>query len=375
MERPPVKVAVVKSDNRRGAVAQALALLHDDLSVCSSEHVLIKPNLVSYQRQLASTHADTLSATLDAIFSTGAKSATIAEGASNATAGFDRFGYRRQTFGRPVDYFDINRDETEWVPVQLSAMDGSRLTARVSKTVAENRCRVSLALAKTHVTSIVTLSLKNMLSSIHPADRIMMHGNRGGNGYHGWKRLAVEFLKGDSMLVNALTRTLGRIKNARNTWTGADQPGAWKSLNAKQLGFLRSVEAMNHNLVSLSRVVKPHVSIVDGFVGMHREGPRHGTPINLGVVIAGTDAVAVDAVASAVMGFDPLRIGYLAYAEVAGLGTACLDDVIIVGDPIKSVRRKFVPHSNFAVARYWDRLAVLKGPHARVKAPASAEVR
>jgi uncharacterized protein (DUF362 family) len=375
MERTPVKVAVVKSDNRRGAVAQALALLDDDLKACSSSHVLIKPNLVSHQRQLASTHADTLSATLDAVFSAGASRATIAEGASNASAGFERFGYHRELAGRPVDYFDLNRDESEWVPVQLSALDGSPLTARVSKTVAENPCRVSLALAKTHVTSIVTLSLKNMLSSIHPSDRIMMHGSKGGNGYQGWKRLAVEFLKGDSALVNALTRTLGRVKNARNAWAGTDRPGAWKSLSSKQLGFLRSVEAMNRNLVALSRVVKPHVSVVDGFMGMHREGPRHGTPIKLGVIVAGTDAVAVDAVAAAVMGFDPLRIGYLAYAEAAGLGTACLDDVVILGDPISSVRRRFVPHSNFAVARYWDRLAVLRGPHARVQKPVPAEVR
>ena len=52
---------------------------------------------------------------------------------------------------------------------------------------------------KTHVTAMVTFGLKNMLSSIHPADRIMMHGHAGGgNGYRGWKRLAVEFLKGDS---------------------------------------------------------------------------------------------------------------------------------------------------------------------------------
>jgi uncharacterized protein (DUF362 family) len=373
MERPLVKVAVVKSDNRRGAVAQALNLLANDLKDCSAEHVLIKPNLVSHQRQLPSTHADTLSATLDAVFAAGAVRATIAEGASDASAGFRRFGYHREVYGRPVDFLDINRDETEWLPLQLSAMDGSSLTARVSKTISENPFRVSLALAKTHVTSIVTLSLKNMLSSIHPADRIMMHGSKGGNGYAGWKKLAVEFLKGDSFAVNWLTRCMGRLKSAQGNHD--DRPGAWKSLNQKQLGFLRSVEAMNRNLVALSKVVKPHLSIVDGFIGMHREGPRHGTPLPLGVVIAGTDAVAVDAVAAAVMGFNPLRIGYLAYAEAAGLGSTCLDQMTIVGDPISSVRRRFVPHSNYSVARYWDRMAILNGPHVRARATELAEVR
>jgi uncharacterized protein (DUF362 family) len=367
MDRPQVKVAVVKSDNRRGAMAQALTLIADDLNATVAPHSLLKPNLVSHKRQLPSTHADAFSAAVDALFAAGAGRITAAEGASDATAGFERFGLRREVAGRAVDFLDLNRDEHEWVPVDLTAVDGSKLTARVSRTIAENPCRVSLALAKTHVTSIVTLSLKNMLSSIHPADRVMMHGSRGGgNGYTGWKRLAIEFLKGDSAAVNVLTRTMGRAKNLRNRLSGADGSGTWTKLRGKELGYVRSVDAMNRNLVALSRLVKPHVSLIDGFVGMHREGPRHGTPIPLGVAIAGTDAVAVDAVAAAVMGFDPLKIGYLAYAEAAGLGTASLGAIEVVGDPIAAVRRRFVPHSNHALARHWDRLAVLRGPHVKL---------
>ena len=184
-----VNVAVVRGDNRRGAVAEALALIADDLRDCVTPHVLIKPNLVSHRVQLPSTHADTLSATLDAVLAAGAAAVTVAEGASDATAGFERFGYHREAWGRPVRFLDLNRDETEWEPLELTGVDGAPLTARLSRTIARPTCRVSLALAKTHVTSMVTLSLKNMLSSIHPADRIMMHGHAGGgNGYRGWKR-------------------------------------------------------------------------------------------------------------------------------------------------------------------------------------------
>lgn len=374
MERQTMKarVAVVRSDNRRGAMAQALALIAEDLRTHMAPGVLLKPNLVSHQRQLPSTHADALSAVADAVFAAGAQTAIIAEGASDATAGFERFGFHREMHGRPVRFFDINRDETDWVPLSLSAIDGSPLQARVSKTIAESPYRVSIALAKTHVTSIVTLSLKNMLSSIHPKDRVMMHGTRGGgNGYTGWKRFAVEFLKGDSAMVNSLTRAMGRARLLKHQYEGANQDDAWKHFTGKDLGYLRSVEAMNRNLVSLAGCVKPHLSVIDGFVGMHREGPRHGTPIKLGVAIVGTDAVAVDAVASAVMGFDPLGIGYLTYAEAAGLGTADLDAIEVLGDPIASVRKKFVPHSNHAIARHWNRLAVLRGPHVRISSPVS----
>jgi uncharacterized protein (DUF362 family) len=384
MTRNPT-VAVVRSDNRRGAVAEAIALIAEDLRALVTPEVLIKANLVSHERQLPSTHADTLSAVLDAVLSAGARRVVVAEGGSNASAGFDRFGYRQQTFGRPVEYLDLNRDETEWDSLELTTVDGLPLVARVSRTITSAPCRVSLALMKTHVTSMVTFSLKNMLSSIHPDDRIMMHGHAGGgNGYRGWKRLVVEFLKGDSTLVNVLTRTMGRVRGIHAAIKGKNRPDAWKRLTTAEVGYLRSVEAMNRNLVALSRVAKPQISVVDGFVAMHREGPRHGTPIKLGTVVAGVDAVAVDAVAAAVMGFNPMRIGYLKQSQEAGLGVANLDEITIVGDPLASVSRRCVPHSNHAIQRHWDRLAesnspsnresVVPGPHTRA-ARSSKKVR
>ncbi len=361
-----VRVAVVRSDNRRAAVAEALALIRDDMATRMAPHVLIKANCVSHRYQLPSTHADTLSATLDAVLAAGARQATVVEGASDATAGFERFGYRRECWGRPVDFFDINRDETLWEPIELVAIDRTTRTARLSETVASADCRVSLALMKTHVTAMVTLSLKNMLSSLHPSDRVMMHGHRGGgNGYHGFKRHVVEFLKQDNAAVRWLTRAMGRARNLRNRLRGLDGPEGWERLSVADLAFLRSVEAMNRNLVRLNRRVGPHLSVIDGFVGMHREGPRHGTPLKLGVVVAGTNAVAVDAVAASVMGFDPRRIGYLTYADSAGLGMIDLDAIQVVGEPIERVRKRFVPHSNHAVQRHWSRLndVTLRGPH------------
>ena len=107
-----VNVAVVRGDNRRGAVAQALALIADDLRAVVTPDVLIKPNLVSHRDQLPSTHAETLSATLDAVLAAGGRRVTVAEGASDASAGFERFGYRRETLGpaRPVPRHQPRRD-------------------------------------------------------------------------------------------------------------------------------------------------------------------------------------------------------------------------------------------------------------------------
>ena len=355
---------------------------------CVTPDVLIKTNLVSHRRQLPSTHADTLSAS-----ARRASSAPGPESGGRRRGGHRRHrpdsnasAYRSETFGLPRR---IPRhqpiDETDWDRLELAGVDGSPLVARISRTMTSATCRVSLALMKTHVTSMVTFSLKNMLSCIHLDDRIMMHGHSGGgNGYRGWKKLVVEFLKGDSAVVNALTRSMGRVRRLQSALKGKNGPEAWRNLTAAELGYLRSVEAMNRNLVALSNAAKPHISIIDGFVAMHREGPRHGTPIRLGTVVASVDAVAADAVAAAVMGFDPMKIGYLKHAHDAGLGRAELDGINIVGDSLASVARRCVPHSNHAIQRHWDRLAelvprdvresALPAPHGR-RARITEEVR
>jgi uncharacterized protein (DUF362 family) len=350
----PVTVAVVRAMNRRDAVAQALALVADDVARCVAPSVVVKPNLVSHRSQTPSTHADTLSATLDALFAAGAQNATVAEGASDASAGFERFGYTKECRGRAVTFFDLNRQETSWDSIELLGTDGQLRPVRVSRTIVESPCRVSLALAKTHVTSVLTLSLKNMLSSIHPEDRIFMHGATAkGNGYTGWKRVVVEFLKGDGALIRELTRGMGRMRGLKFQLQGKNHPHGFERLNLRERSYLNTVAVMNHNLIALAGKTKPHISVVDGFVAMHREGPRHGTPFPLRTVVAGTDAVAVDAVAATIMGFDPADVGYLVHAQAAALGVANLERIRVVGDTIADVRRRCVPHSNYAIQRHW----------------------
>ena len=369
-----VKVAVVRDSRRRAAVAQALALVADDIRDRISPRVLLKPNIVSHERQPASTHVDAFSATLDALFAAGAREVVVAEGASDASAAFDRFGLRREASGRPVRFLDLNRDETDWIPLELIDSDGiATREARVSRTVVEADCRVSLALAKTHVTTGVTLGIKNMLSSVHPDDRVMMHGSaRGGNGYSGWRKLVVNWLKGDSLAVNSATRTMGRVRNVLAFLSRKHGPNGWNKLSKRDLAFLRSVAAMHRNLVALSSLVKPNLTVIDAHKAMHGEGPRHGTPIRLNVAIAGTDAVAVDSVAANLLGFAPRSIGFLVLAERAGLGVADLDAIAIVGDALNDVRKACRPHSNHHVQRHWDRLilpnnAVVPAPHASLR--------
>ena len=95
-----IAVALVRSDDRRGAVAQALALIADPLRAQVTPSVMVVPQ--------PSCHADTLAATLDALLHAGAVEALIVE--SRATA--ERLGHSREVFGRPVRFVDPDDAET-----------------------------------------------------------------------------------------------------------------------------------------------------------------------------------------------------------------------------------------------------------------------
>ncbi|MEM3019181.1 MAG: hypothetical protein QXO92_02895, partial [Candidatus Bathyarchaeia archaeon] len=64
-------------------------------------------------------------------------------------------------------------------------------------------------------------------------------------------------------------------------------------------------------------------------------------PISMGIVIAGKDPVAVDAVGAALMGFDPLSIGHIRRAHERSLGVGDLTQIEVIGEAIDAVRRDF----------------------------------
>ena len=73
-------------------------------------------------------------------------------------------------------------------------------------------------------------------------------------------------------------------------------------------------------LVDLSKIVRPALNVVEGVVGRDGTGFNQGTNHPLGLCIAGTNPTTVDAFASWLMGFDPLKLIYLQAASAAGLG-------------------------------------------------------
>ncbi|MBI4876079.1 MAG: DUF362 domain-containing protein [Acidobacteria bacterium] len=82
-------------------------------------------------------------------------------------------------------------------------------------------------------------------------------------------------------------------------------------------------------------------ALVGGEWGLETDesGARRGVHHNL--VLAGPNAVAVDAAGAAIMGFDPAGIGHLRLAEQSGFGDTTLDIIWLRGNEIEQARRPF----------------------------------
>ncbi len=93
------------------------------------------------------------------------------------------------------------------------------------------------------------------------------------------------------------------------------------------------------DLASLFRQ-KMKFQVIDGIIGSNGS-ELGGRPVQMDLIIAGEDPVAVDTVGSAIIGYDPDKAKYLKHAENKGLGTANLEEIDVIGSPIEEVFLKF----------------------------------
>jgi len=113
------RVALIKGTKRYDNLAQALALIEDDIDLSDKKRILIKPNFVSTREQLASTHVEAVRAVLDWLRPRHDGPITIGEGAavSETFDGYRNFGYLDLAEEYNVRFVDLNQDE--WTPVQV----------------------------------------------------------------------------------------------------------------------------------------------------------------------------------------------------------------------------------------------------------------
>ena len=91
-------------------------------------------------------------------------------------------------------------------------------------------------------------------------------------------------------------------------------------------------------MIDINQLAKPDLAIVDAIVGMEGEGPSGGEPRHLGLLVAGTDVVATDAVCCEIVAIDPVSLPLMRAARRVGYGTADLDRIEYHGPPLAGLR-------------------------------------
>lgn len=136
-----------------------------------------------------------------------------------------------------------------------------------------------------------------------------------------------------------LTFLTGAVKNFFGCIPASDRNIAHRAIDPRD--FARAV-------VDIYSLCRPSLSIMDGITAMEGEGPSRGYPFSLGVVLASPSAVALDVVASQLIGYKPAEIYTTVEAIERGLGPEGLEKIEVLGAPLKElIRRDFKKPSGY----------------------------
>ncbi len=244
------------------------------------KRIVLKPNLVEFDPHTAiNTHPMVVHAAYEAFRRLGAAEVKIAEGPGHRRATLDlaeAAGY----FGTVPKFEDLFTDlNLDSVAKRVIPQPVSQLKSLyLPHTVLDCDLLVSLPKMKTHHWAGATLAMKNLFGLVP-------------GGVYGWPKNVLH-------------------------WAGIAE-----------------------SIVDLHHLFPRQFAIVDGITGMEGNGPIQGTPKQAGVLVAGSDVVAVDATCCRIMGIDPKRIAYLRLARgEENLGEAAFRQI---GEPVSSVRTPF----------------------------------
>ena len=94
-------------------------------------------------------------------------------------------------------------------------------------------------------------------------------------------------------------------------------------------------------IIDLHKAVKTHLNIMDALVGMQGLGPRLGTNVEMGIILASSDVVSLDVVAAECMGIGHREVESIRIADMQGIGNGKLENIRVLGEKIIDVMKKF----------------------------------
>lgn len=149
------------------------------------------------------------------------------------------------------------------------------------------------------------------------------------------KEIGVPKIVVDSAIINA-----AKLKTHNEAGVSLGMKNMFGLLPDK-LKFKYHLKGISKVIVDINTVLKPKLTIIDGFYALEGSGPTSGSPVKMDLIIAGKDPVATDATGCRVMGINPEEIYHVRRAYEKGLGEMDEAKIELVGNRLEEVRRKF----------------------------------
>jgi len=286
------RVALTTGEDRANLAFSGLKQFGRQIAAAiGNKRVIVKPNNVSIDTQLAASHAQNLEGILEFLKSIGKTDVVIAESAAGGPTldGFANFKYNAVAAKYGARLMDLDQEGFELLYC-FDETDFRPHACRMSKVLLDpNNFIISAAKFKTHDRVLATLSLKNIVVG-------------------------------------------APIKDAGFAWGPGARPGA---KNDKPITHGSGFRGINYNLFALAPRLHPHLSVIDGYEGMEGEGPVGGTPVQHRVCVVSPDWLAADRVAVELMGIDFKNVGYLNFCGQARMGETDLEKIEVLGPALK----------------------------------------
>jgi uncharacterized protein (DUF362 family) len=268
------KVAVVKGERSLDTVYKALDLIPYREAFNDWDRVLIKVNFITTKdwKSGATTDPMVVEAIVNRLRDLGKEVVIVESDAQTTNADKAWLASGMDELGKRLDVPFVNMRHVD-EKVEVEVKNGRELKKIKIAKIATESALVSAAKMKTHMSTKVTLGMKNLFGMITTKFKGQYH--------------------------------------------------------------IRGMDKVVHDIAI---TIPPQLTVIDGFVAMEGRGPVHGKPVQMDTIIASTNVVAADAVASRIMGFNPERIDHIRWANDSGLGTMNPE---VVGYTIDSVKRVF----------------------------------
>ena len=159
-----------------------------------------------------------------------------------------------------------------------------------------------------------------------------------------------EIFLGANMIHLATQKTHGH-----SVMTGAMKNAFGGLLQEARHHFHKHIHETLVDLMAIQKEIHPGLfAIVDGTVCGNGAGPRTMKWVVKNNILASGDMVAVDAISSKMMGFDPMSIPKIKIAHDLGLGCGDLDQIEVVGEDIEKINYRFETKKSPVI--FFDRL-------------------